>query len=82
MQAALQGESGLIVQYPREPVFVFENQLAGEENGVGKFDADFFGLMHQFFNRVGAEGGVALGGEAVDMAKAFENNRARIRRRP
>ena len=42
VQASLQYQRRLVVQQAGEPVVVFEDQLAGEVDGVGKVLVDFF----------------------------------------
>ena len=43
MQATLHGQCGLVVQQALEPVLVFEDLLAGEDNRVGMFAHDLLG---------------------------------------
>jgi len=56
MEAALQRHRGLIVQYLRQPIVFVEDELAGEENGVGEFAPNAFGEQCEFIDGVGAEG--------------------------
>ena len=54
------------------PVVAFEDELAGKEDAVRKFTVDFRGEVCELFDRVGAEGEVPLGGEAVVVAIRYK----------
>jgi len=64
MQAARSMVSGrFTVQLTNIPIIAFKDELAGKEDAVRKFTVDFRGEVRELFDRVGAEGEVALGGE-------------------
>jgi len=55
MEAPLQCHRGLVVQYLRQPVVFVEDELTGEENGVGELAQDAFSEPREFIDRIGAE---------------------------
>jgi len=55
MEAALQCHRGLVVQYLRQPVVFVEDELAGEENGVGELAQNAFSEPREFIDGIGAE---------------------------
>src|SRR5664279_281647 len=55
MQTSLERQRGLVMQQPRHPVLVAEDQLAGKEHAVGKLTLDFCGERDQFLDAIGAE---------------------------
>ena len=50
------------------PIIAFEDELAGKKYAVRKFTVDLLGEIRELFDRIGAEGKVPLGGEAVMVA--------------
>ena len=68
MQPPQHGQRCLTVQLTDIPIVVLENELAGEEDAVGKFRVDFFGELRQLLNRVGTEGEVCFGRKTVVVA--------------
>ena len=69
MQAALHGESGLVVQEVGEPVVVFENQIAGEKNRMWKLPDGFLRKIGQFFCNIGSITAVGNRRHSILMAE-------------
>ena len=72
MQPAQHGKRRFTVKLTNVPIIPFEDELAGKEDTVRKFPVDLLGEVCKLFDRVGAEGEVPLGGEAVVVAIRYK----------
>jgi hypothetical protein len=72
MKSAKQGQRSFAVKLSDVPIVVFEDQLAGKENGMRKFGADRFGELRQLLYRVSAEAKISLRGKAPVVAEIDE----------
>ena len=68
MQPALQCQSGLVVQQPRNPVLVAKNQFARKEDAVRVLALDCLGHLDQLVDTVGAQRETCARGKPVRMA--------------
>ena len=68
MQTALQRQRRLVVQQPRHPILVAEDQFAGEENAVRVFLLDAFRQFRQLVDAVGPERETRGRGQPVGVA--------------
>src|SRR5882757_9609081 len=72
MQPAQHGKRRFTVQLTNIPIIAFEDELAGKEDAARKFPVDLLCEVCELFDRVGAEGEVPLGGEAVVVAIRYK----------
>ena len=69
------------MQQPGEPVFVAENELAGEEHAVGIFLLNLFRELDQFVDAVGSQREAGGCGESVRVAIVDVERQRPIERR-
>src|SRR5258708_27794114 len=79
MEAALQRNRSLIVQYLRQPVVFVEDELTGEENGVGELASNAFGEPREFIDGIGSEGQVRFSRPSLAVAEVDEVGKRGVR---